>query len=298
MSFFNHVSGGGISAVHPPGNEPRDPMTGRRLVDLTAGQLEIVYERNPELRKLGIELCDRRKHPEPEIRGMWNGSPIVDISKQARESALLREPSPTRHAPTTPSVRSSDRTVAVAFHEGYHCAAALHNGVRVLKATIVADSESDGLTTMLLDRKDCPTIHAYVSIAAEESDIGSGYPMPPESYASDRDVGGSLEWREGIRAKVREELHLFSGGAIEIARKLIAKPTLSEFEIKAAYIRGQRRAEQKSATAGKRGGRVTRTFNLSDPKDLADFNRHMGREPDAAPIGYTSGHIVDGSYKQ
>ena len=229
---------------------------------------------------------------------MWNGSPIVDISKQARESALLREPSPTRHAPTTPSVRSSDRTVAVAFHEGYHCAAALHNGVRVLKATIVADSELDGLTTMLLDRKECPTIHAYVSIAAEESDIGSGYPMPPESYASDRDVGGSLEWRESIRAKVREELHLFSGGAIEIARKLIAKPTLSEFEIKAAYIRGQRRAEQKSATAGKRGGRVTRTFNLSDPKDLADFNRQMGREPDAAPIGYTSGHIVDGSYKQ
>ena len=279
--------------------------TGRLLKDFTAHQLEVIYERNPELRKLGIEPADRPKYPEPELRGTWNGSPIVDISRRARETALLRDPSPMRHEPAKPTAtntRSSDRTVAVAFHEGYHCAAALHNGVRVLKATIVADGEADGRTTMLLDRKECPVINAYISMAAEESDTASGYPMPPETYSGDRDIGGSLEWREAVRAKVRKELPLFSGGAIEIARKLIAKPTLSEFEIKAAYIRGQRRVgegtEQKSATAGKRGGRVTRTFNLNDPKDLADWNRQLGREPDAAPIGYTSGHIVDGSYKQ
>jgi hypothetical protein len=82
MSFFRHTNAGGISVVIPPGNEPRDPRTGRLLKDLTAGQLAIVYERNPELRKLAIEPYDQRKLTQPELRGTWNGSPIVDVVQE------------------------------------------------------------------------------------------------------------------------------------------------------------------------------------------------------------------------
>ena len=47
----------------------------------------------------------------------------------------------------------------------------------------------------------------------------------PEAYGSDRDVGGSLEWREAIREMVCDQLPDFIGGAMEIARKLIATQT-------------------------------------------------------------------------
>ena len=194
MSFFSHVNGGGISTVIPPGDEPRDPRTGRRLVDMTAGQLAIVYERNPELRKLGIVPADQCKHPDQELRGTWNGETIIDIGKRAREAALLRDPGQGRLAPTKPTttIRTPERTVGVAFHEAFHAAAALHNGVRVLGVTIVRDGGADGMTTMLLDRKDCPMIYAYVALAGEEGDRYCGCPMDPSTYESDRDIGGYL----------------------------------------------------------------------------------------------------------
>jgi hypothetical protein len=150
MSFFRHTNAGGISVVIPPGNEPRDPRTGRLLKDLTAGQLAIVYERNPELRKLAIEPAGQRKLPEPELRGSWNGSPIIDISRRARESALLRDPSPARKAPTKPVVatrrHASERAIAVAWHEAFHAGAALYYGLRVSSTTIIPDDGADGCT--------------------------------------------------------------------------------------------------------------------------------------------------------
>ena len=146
--------------------------------------------------------------------------------------------------------RTSEQTTDVAWHEALHCAAALHKGVRVFSATMVRESNTDGLTTMLLDRNDCPFIHAFVSLAAEVGATWFGYPAAPETYASDRDIGGTLEWRENVRSVVRDELPEFIGGAMEIARQLMVKQTLSEFDVKAAHVRGQRRVKEQSERSG------------------------------------------------
>jgi hypothetical protein len=303
MSFFRHTNAGGISVVIPPGNEPRDPRTGRLLKDLTAGQLAIVYERNPELRKLAIEPYDQRKLTQPELRGTWNGSPIVDVGKKARESALLRDPSPARKAPTKPVVatrrHASERAIAVAWHEAFHAGAALYYGLRVSSTTIIPDDGADGCTMVQDVKSVAPTLHGLVMLAGQEGDAIGGFRLSSENYATDdADIGGSLEWREALRQRVRSDLPKFIGGVNEIARQLLAKETLSEFQIKSAFIRGQRRTRGVGEKAAPAKGRVTRTFNLNDLKDLADWNRQMGRELDAAPIGYASGHIVDGSYKR
>ena len=89
---------------------------------------------------------------------------------------------------------------------------------------------------MLLDRQDCPAVHAFISLAAEVGNAWLGYPGKPEAYGSDRDVGGSLEWREAIREMVCDQLPDFIGGAMDIARKLISKQELTPFEIKSAYV--------------------------------------------------------------
>ncbi len=263
---------------------PRDPLTGRLLKDLTPRQLASVLEQYPCLRAVAPEL------PDPNAIPKW------DLSW----SPLLRDPAPVRHEPTKPDVRSSERTVAVAYHEAFHAAAALHNGIRVLSATIVRAGHTDGKVTMLLDRKDCPVLNAYVSLAGEVSDVASGYPMSPESYSGDRDIGGTLEWREAIRDIVRSELHLFTGGAMEIARKLIAKKTLSEFEVKSAYITGQRRAREEAAR-NNGGGSATRQvvrrhLDFSKAADLA-YWRSRQLNPNAQPYFTRMGTIKTESFK-
>jgi hypothetical protein len=183
--------------------------------------------------------------------------------------------------------------VGVIFHEAWHCAAALHNGVRVLTTTAVRDGNADGRTTMMLDRKECPTINAFISIAAEEGDKKCGSNLDPATYEGDRDIGGSLEWREGIRQSVIEQLPQFAGGAMEIARALMAKRTLTAFEIRSAFIRGQRRAREEHATmALPTGGRVIREWNFSNQQDLIDWNKRRGRKPDAEPLGTAPGYIA------
>lgn len=239
--------------------------------------------------------------------GSVNGEPLRTPERirndAARNGALLRDPLPTRRAPTKPvAMRSSEQTVDVAYHEALHCAATLHNGVKVLRATIVREGDTDGLTTMVLDRKDCPAVHAFISLAAEVGNAWLGYPGQPEAYGSDRDVGGSLEWREAIREMVCDQLPDFIGGAMEIARKLIATQTLEEFEIKAAYVRGQRRArEEAKRDVGGISARRTpirqRHFDFSKPEDVRAFNVQMGRDPNSEPIGYTQGYILNGGVR-
>jgi phage terminase large subunit GpA-like protein len=99
MSFFSHINGGGISAVHPPGNEPRDMRTGRLLKDFTAHQLDVIYEHSPHLRELGIVPRDQYKHPEPEMRGTWNG-PVIKRLKNGAENPENRGQTPPKPAET------------------------------------------------------------------------------------------------------------------------------------------------------------------------------------------------------
>ena len=303
MTFFNHINGGGISAVHPPGNEPRDVRTGRLLKDFTAHQLDVIYEHSPHLSELGIVARDQYKHPEPELRGTWNGSPTVDISKKARD--------PARNVATAKPRHPSERAIAVAFHESFHAGAGLYYGLRVLSSTILPDGHADGCTMVQDVKSVAPTLHGLIMLAGQEGDAIGGFRLSWENYTTDNaEVGGSPEWREALRERLRSDLPKFVGGVNEIARQLLAKETLSEFQIKSAYLTGQRRgvAVQRSTTAPTpktagtnekqpQRGRVLREFNMANPTDAADFAAMMGCRAGEEAIGYTGGYVVQGTYK-
>jgi hypothetical protein len=57
-----------------------------------------------------------------------------------------------------------------------------------------------------------------------------------------------------------------------------------------AFTFANREAVEKAAPA-RREGRVSRTYNMNNPKDLADFNAKQRRKPDADPIGYAPGYV-------
>ncbi len=283
------------------GREPTHPETGKLLRHCTALELEYVYKRFPHLPR--VEPYDPNyRRPLDDCHSV-NGAPASlgrKYERIARESALLPDPSTAtrRVEPTKPVARTSEQTTDVAWHEALHCAAALHKGVRVLSATIVREGSTDGLTTMLLDRNDCPFIHAFVSLAAEVGATWFGYPAAPETYASDRDIGGTLEWRENVRTVVRDELPEFIGGAMEIARQLMVKQTLSEFDVKAAHVRGQRRVKEQSERSGEHTPTTRqRHFDFSKPEHVRAFNAQMGGPLDAEPIGYCDAHLVADSFK-
>lgn len=123
--------------------------------------------------------------------------------------------------------------------------------------------------------------------------------LSSENYATDNaEVGGSLEWREALRERLRSDLPKFVGGVIEISRQLLAKETLSEFQIKSAFFRGQRRARGVDEKAAPKQPRVIRTFDFSKQEDVRAWNWQQGHEDlDREPIGFGVGHIVQGSYR-
>ena len=275
MSFFSHINSGGISAV-------------------------ITH--------------DHAVSPEP----VRNTAPKWETSTRiwGRQAALVRDKAPARSLPTKPVAatrrHASERAIAVAWHEAFHAGAGLYYGLRVSSSTIIPDAGADGCTMVQDVKEIAPTLHGLVMLAGQEGDAIGGFRMSSENYATDdADVGGSLEWREALRQRVRSDLPKFIGGVNEIARQLLAKETLSEFQIKAAYLTGQRRgvAVQRSTTAPTQKpagatkkqpqrGRVLREFNMSNPTDAADFAALMGCKNGEEAIGYTGGYVVQGSYKQ
>jgi hypothetical protein len=290
MSLFNHINGGGISTVIPPGDDARDITTGRLLKHLTPRQLEVVLERNPNLRVVEPVL-PRETTPLPR-------DPVAHDRKTA---------------PTKPVVKrhQSERAIAVAWHEAFHAGAGIYYGLRVSSSTIIPDAGADGCTLVQDVKAIAPTLHGLVMLAGQEGDAIGGFRLSAENYVTDNaDVGGSPEWREALRGRLRSDLPKFIGGVTEIARQLLAKETLSEFQIKSAYLTGQRRGvavqrptpaptQMKVGATNKQPqrGRVLREFNMANPKDAADFAAMMGRKASEEVIGITGGYIVQGSYR-
>jgi hypothetical protein len=307
MSFFNQYPvlyngqpvTSGLADTRYAHDDVHDAELGRSTKFHTPRQREFYLKRHPEMVGKLPPVQDPNRAPTWDDCSTVNGTP-ANLTKKyerlGREASLLRDRATNmrRVEPTRPTARTPERTVGVAFHEAWHCAAALHNGVRVLSTTIVRDGDADGLTTMLLNRKENPTVNAFISIAAEVGDQKAESNLHPATYDHDRDIGGSLEWREGVRRMVLEQLHEFTGGAMEIARQLMAKRTLNEAEINAAFVRGQAQATK----AVTKKARTIRRVDFSNPEHVREWNIQMGRDPNSEPVGYPQGYIVPGSYKR
>jgi hypothetical protein len=105
---------------------------------------------------------------------------------------------------------------------------------------------------------------------------------------------------QAIRAIVREQLPQFSGGAMEIASELMAKRTLSEFEVESAFARGQRSAREQAERSGgvaKRDGQVVRRrIDLSKPEDVVCWQSQQ-LNPNAQPFFYRSAELLTDTFK-
>ena len=77
-----------------------------------------------------------------------------------------------------------------------------------------------------------------------------------------------------------------------LAYELVRRRQIDFDDIDLAIDRAFTRAQATVAKAVPVKGRVSRTYNMSNPKDLAAINAKQGRAPDADPIGYAPGYIA------
>lgn len=277
---------------------PRDPLTGRLLKDLTPRHLASVLEKYPCLRAVAPELPDPHAPRNWEVKGTFNGQRVT--SPEA--AALLRDPAPLRQAPTKPEPRrhrDSTRAMAAAWHEAGHCVMALLLGHRAMSATILPGSGNDG-HTIAEDTRNAG-VNCAIDLAGQVADEMSGVPMSSDNYRTD-----NKDWPAEMRAEMKPlvKKHLTStwGAIDEIAKRLLLRETLDEFDIRSAYeirLRKWRAKLGVSATnndtkeAPKASG-AKRSYDFSKPEDVRAFNIRMGRDPNSEPIGTTQGYLLTG----
>ena len=177
MSFFNHINSGGISALHAPGNKPRDPLTGRLLEDLTPRQLELVLERYPHLRAVAPTLPDPHAIPEWNATSWVNGTPVIDPSdarQVARWSPLLRDPvqQVRKSAPTKPTKPEPEPSLyRTASHEmAGHAFVAFALGIPVAQVSVIPDGKGNLGETRHADLPDTPESLAFL-LAGETAEV-------------------------------------------------------------------------------------------------------------------------------
>jgi hypothetical protein len=194
-------------------NPPRDPLTGRRLKDLTPRALAAVLERYPALRAVAPEL------PDPNAIPKW------DISW----SPLLRDPAPVRHEPTKPVTYSLFRICA---HEAAHAVVAHRCGLAVARVTTKAGNGNLG---QVLHADGSRRERAVVLLAGREGEIallgnagtGDGSDTREALKLARDDAGGDegkasqlmRVWRETARKMVSDNLRAVSKLAFELHRR-------------------------------------------------------------------------------
>ena len=221
----------------------------------------------------------------------------------------MRDPLPVRNAPTKPEPRrysQPERALAVAYHEAGHCALAMMLGQRALSATICPQGTSDGHT--MLQNSGNIGIECCIDLAGQVADELSGVPMAQVNYVTD-----NKRWpaamRDEMKPLVRKYLTEGWGAVDEIAKKLLLRETLDEFEIKLAYVRGLQKMkasvagstskqQQEERKAAPKDPRVIREYDFSKQEDVRAWNRQQGHEDlDREPLGFRVCHIVTGSYR-
>jgi hypothetical protein len=298
MSWFNHS--GFSTFVDFSRDHARDPESGLLLTQLNPLQLESVRRRFPHLRQHAPEpkpVIDAFSvyTPPPRDRGWY-----FKTSRQS--SALLHDQAPVRHTPTKPAVRryhQSDRALAASYHEAGHATLSLMLGLRVPSATIVPGNGSDGHT--IIESTDNRGVNCCIDLAGQIADEMSGVPMSSDNYKTDN-KNWPVAMRAELKPMVRQYLAKAWGAVDEIAKQLLLRETLDEFQIKCAYVTGLRKWRAKlgvpatgnDTKAAPKAGRSKRSYDFSNPEDVRAFNIRMGRDPNSEPIGYTQGIILNG----
>ena len=296
-------------------------------------QREAFLLRNPQMAGKLLPVIDPNAMPAWELPTHVGGRPPAF----ARQGGLLRDPAPTRKAPTKPTVNTLSHHRRN-LHEGSHSVICyLLNRplvrVRVLESNGNAGHvqhyhqgapNKDDLIILAAGRAGEEVLLHSVFEHGCSGDDEKARELALKLANGDADAANTLLREAAIAARALVEkyssaIHKFSM-RLAIKKELVLdeadnavrecieafekKPVELDAEWQQKIARAQASAsvreyqKQQAEKAAPKHARVIREFDFSKPVDIRAWNKQMGNEnTDAEPIGFGVGHIVQGSYR-
>ena len=242
----------------------------------------------------------------------WDDSSTIDglpanlAKKYARltaEAALLKDPvAPVQRREPTKPVAKPEPAISLyrsSIHECGHVLACFVFDVPVARMSLIKDGDRLGH----IKHANLPDSEKHLAIllsgrAAELVEFGNERTAGCETDMQDARAMAKRLAGDGADVLIEQTLQrcvdMLRGekNAVRyLAYELINQKQIDFDCIDQAIDRAFTRAQATVAKAVPTKGRASRTYNMSNPKDLADWNAKQGRAPDADPIGYAPGYI-------
>ena len=283
-----------------------DPETGRDVRYHSPGQRRSYLARHPEMAGKLPPVADPNRIPAWDDCSTIDGAPASlqrKYERIAEQAALLKDPiaSVQRRLPTKP-VAKPEPAISLyrsSIHECGHVLACFVFDVPVARMTLIKDGDRLGH----IKHADLPDSEAHLSIllggrAAEIVEFGNERTTGCETDMQDaramakRLAGDGAEGLiEKMLARTVDMLRGERDAVRYLAYELVRRRQIDFDDIDLAIDRAFTRAQATVAKAVPAKARVSRTYNMHNPADLAAWNAKQGRAPDADPIGYAPGYI-------
>ena len=282
-------------------HEPRDPQNGLRLSNLTELQLASYLDRHPHMRGKVAKPRDPNAKPKWETPTAINGRTWYAPEK----AALLKDPAPVRKVPTRPETINYP-TMRYAAHEASHCRVAIACGFEVARVSVIPDATTGG--RVIHSQDGSRATQGIVLLAGREGELLMfGNAGGADSRDAERarqlaiaEAGGDEQRAEDLlsawRVVARKHVKAHERSIRKLAFELQRKRQLDWEEITAvidsAVQRSIPKKQQEPRTAAPKEGRVLREWNFDNAQDRIDWARRNGLNPDAEPIGVTTGYLL------
>ena len=264
----------------------------------TEKQREAYLLRNPQLVGTLPPMLDPNAMPAWEL-------PTHVSGRLPAAAGLLRDPLPTRKAPTRPEPINYT-TMRFAAHEAAHSRVAIACGFEVARVSVVPDAATGG--RVIHSQDGSRATQGIVLLAGREGELLMfGNAGGADSKDAERarqlaiaEAGGDEQRAEDLlsawRVVARKHVKAHERSIRKLAFELQRRRQLDWAEITAVIDSVVQRSipkkQQELRKAAPKQGRVTRTYNFDNPEDIRAWNKQMGNtNADAEPIGVTTGWL-------
>ena len=316
MSWFNFGSGHntGLSITTSfadtryAHDDVHDAELGRSVRFHTPFQREYYLKRHPEMVGKLRPVADPNRIPTWDDASTVDGMPASLQKKYAllaEQAALLKDPIALvqRRLPTKP-VANPEPAISLyrsSIHECGHVLACFAFDVAIARMSLIKDGDKLGH----IKHADLPDSEKHLAIllggrAAEivefgnERLAGSQGDMQNARAMAKRLAGDGAEALiEQTLARNVEMLRGIKTVVRSLAYDLIRQKEIDFEAVDAAIDRAFSRSEQEAAAKiVPTKGRVVRTWDFSNPKDVADWCKRNGLKQGTEPMGHADGYFV------